>query len=84
MCHQSNSITYILQMQVIIVGMTKYWHDHMGYEFLPTALRAVGLGITLSTFYSFYRDKPRNGHLDILTTRRCSMLLDATMLLYTT
>jgi hypothetical protein len=52
--------------------------------FLPTALRAVGLGITLSTFYSFYRDKPRNGHLDILTTQRYSMLLDTTTLLYTT
>jgi hypothetical protein len=49
-------------------------------------LRAVGLAITLSHFYSFYRDKPRNSHLAILTfcqftsfdtIRRYSTLLDA-------
>jgi hypothetical protein len=56
--------------------------------FLPTARSAVGLGITLSYFYSFTRDKLAIltfGHFDILTgltllvtTWRNSTQLDAT------
>jgi hypothetical protein len=54
---------------------------------LPTALArsAVGLVITYSHFYSFYRDKPRNwpfSHFDILTTS--STLLNATRRYYAT
>jgi hypothetical protein len=50
-------------------------------NFLPTARSAVGLGITLSYFHSFY---PRNGYFDILTFGQLLELTQhySTLLLY--